>query len=78
MHYKNGRPAKNGDKVIVTPSYGPPFAGILYDAVPGNDTCNGRVAITHGSDAMPNLKECLHADDVKAATIPDSSQPQPS
>ena len=73
MHYKNGRAAKNGDKVIVTPSYGAPFAGILYDAVAGNDRCNGRVAITSQSDPCPNLKECLHADDVAAATIPDST-----
>lgn len=61
---------KNGDKVICIPSYGPPFAGILYDAVAGNDHCNGKVAITSTSDPMPNLKECLHADDVAKATIP--------
>lgn len=73
MHYKNGRPAKNGDKVILLPSYGPPIAGILYDAQEGNDHCNGRIAITSGSDPMPNLKECLHADDVRSASIPDST-----
>lgn len=55
MHYKNGREAKNGDKVIVLPSYGPPFAGILYDAIAGNDSCNGRIAITSQNDPMPNL-----------------------
>lgn len=73
MHYKNGREAKNGDKVIVTPSYGPPYAGVLYNAVAGNDNCNGNVAITTPSDPCPNLAECLHADDVAKATIPDSS-----
>ena len=79
MHYRNGRVAKNGDKVIVSPSYGPPFAGILYDAVAGNDTCNGRVAITSQGDPRPNLKECLHADDVAAAfpSIPDTTAPTP-
>jgi hypothetical protein len=66
MHYKNGREAKNGDKVIVFPSYGPPYAGILYDAVAGNDFCNGKVAVVSPSDPCPNLRECLHADDVKA------------
>jgi len=74
MHYKNGREAKNGDKVVLIPSYGAPVAGILYDAVAGNDTCNGRIAPTSPSDVMPNLKECLHVDDVAKATIPDSTQ----
>jgi hypothetical protein len=67
MHYRNGRAARNGDKVVVLPTYGPPCAGILYDATPGNDYCNGRVAITSPSDPCPNLKECLHADDVNEA-----------
>ncbi len=74
MHYKNGREAKNGDKVILLPSYGPPVAGILYDAVAGNDFCNGRIAITGTNDPCPNLKECLHADDVRAADIPAPAQ----
>lgn len=73
MHYKNGREAKNGDKVILIPSYGGPIAGILYDAVAGNDYCNGKIAITTSSDPTPNLKECLHADDVAKASIPDST-----
>jgi hypothetical protein len=74
MHYKNGREAKNGDKVIVIPAYGAPYAGILYDAKPGNDFCNGKIAVTGGSDPCPNLKECLHADDVAAADVPDQTQ----
>ncbi len=73
MHYKNGREAKNGDKVLLIPSYGGPIAGVLYDAVAGNDFCNGRIAPTSPSDPMPNLKEVLHIDDVNAATIPDNS-----
>lgn len=79
MHYKNGREAKNGDKVVLLPTYGPPVIGILYDAVAGNDYCNGRIAQTAPSDACPNLKECLHLDDVlKAipAEVPDSSAEQ--
>ena len=79
MHYKNGRPAKNGDKVVVFPSYGAPYVGVLYDAVAGQDYCNGRVASTSPSDPTPNLQECLHLDDVKAAipdlaTVPDTSE----
>lgn len=76
MHYKNGRAAKNGDKIVlVQPKgyYGNPVAGILYDAVAGNNDCNGRIAITSASDQCADLKHCLHADDISAATIPDTS-----
>ncbi len=67
MHYKNGREAKNGDKIILIPSYGSPVVGILYDAVSGNDFCNGKLAPTSGSDLCPNLKECLHLEDALKA-----------
>jgi hypothetical protein len=76
MHYKNGREAKNGDKVVLLPSFGAPVIGILYDATAGNDYCNGKIAVTKPNDPCPNLKECLHLDDVlKAlpAEVPDSS-----
>ena len=68
MHYKNGREAKNGDKIMLIPQYGgAPVVGILYDAQAGNDYCNGRLAVTAPNDPCPNLKECLHIDDVMAA-----------
>lgn len=79
LHYKNGREAKNGDKVVLIPDYGSPIpiVGILYDAVAGNDFCNGRIALTSPTtDARPNLKECLHLDDVLKALlveVPDTS-----
>ena len=76
MHYKNGREAKNGDKVVLFPSYGAHVIGILYDATAGNDYCNGHIALITPSDACPNLKECLHLDDVLNALppeVPDSS-----
>lgn len=80
MHYKNGREAKNGDKVVLLPSYGAPVVGILYDAVAGNDTCNGKIAPTAPNDPMPNLAECLHIEDViaadKAGLIKDSTKPE--
>jgi hypothetical protein len=65
MHYANGREAKNGDRVVLF-GYGGPVIGILYDASPGNDYCNGKIAVTKPSDPCPNLKECLHLDDVLA------------
>ena len=64
MHYKNGRSAVNGDKVLLIPLYGAPVVGILYDAVAGNDTCNGKLAPCAPNDPCPNLKECLHIEDV--------------
>ena len=76
MHYKNGRAAKIGDKVVLFPTDSPPVIGILYDAVAGNDYCNGRIAPTNPNDPDANLKECLNFDDVvKAlqANVPDSS-----
>lgn len=67
MHFKNGREAKNGDKVVLFSEYGPPVVGILYDAQPGNDYCNGNIASIRPGDPVANLSECLHYDDVKAA-----------
>jgi hypothetical protein len=81
VHYKNGRPAKNGDKVILFPSYGNPVVGILYNAVAGNAFCNGQIAVTHQNDPCPNLKECLHLDDVLAAlpeNVRDTTAPLPT
>ena len=76
MHYKNGREAHNGDKVIVVPEFGTPYAGVLYDATPGNDYCNGRVAITTANDPCPNLKDCYFAADVATANIPPPASAQ--
>ncbi len=74
MHYKNGREAKNGDRVVFIDNYQGKattvVTGILYDAVAGNDFCNGKIAVISRDDACPNLKNCLHADDVVAAEIP--------
>lgn len=70
MHYKNGREAKNGDTVVLMPSYGAPVIGILYDAKAGNDFCNGRLAIPAKSDPWPNLKECLHIEDAIPSLAP--------
>ena len=79
MHYKNGRAANNGDKVVMIPVYGQPVIGLLYDAVAGNDHCNGRIAAISTNDLSPNLKEVLHWDDAKAllsGTVPDTSATQ--
>ena len=77
MHYKNGREAKNGDKVVLVSGYGSPMIGILYDATPGNDFCNGKLAVISSNDPCPNLKECLHVDDVIIKEIPLRDLPEP-
>lgn len=65
MHYSNGRPAKNGDRVVVVKGHNAGASGILHGATPGNDACNGNLApLPH---TYCNLSECLHAEDVAAA-----------
>ena len=80
MHYANGRTAKNGDHIIVIPGgdYQKPLIGILYDAVAGNDSCNGSLAVRTDVPCT-NLAECLHVDDLKASigdikSVKDTSQ----
>lgn len=75
MHYKNGREAKNGDKVVQFPTFGAPVIGLLYDATVGNDHCNGKLATMSLNDRCPDLKECLHLDDVLAAVAAAETEP---
>ena len=72
MHYKNGREAKNGDPVVMIDG-NVLVCGILHHAVPGVKACNGSLRQMHGGDHYANLDLCLHADDINAATIPDST-----
>ncbi len=66
MHYRNGREAKNGDKVIQIGFDGKiTGVGVLHDAVPGNDYCNGSLAPA----PMPTgacLCDYIHVDDLMA------------
>lgn len=66
MHYRNGRAAKNGDKIVQLSEGGKTVSfGILFDATPGNDYCNGSIApITNNTGAC--LCDCLHVDDLAA------------
>lgn len=67
MHYRNGREAKNGDKVIQLGDGGRIAAvGVLYDATPGNDYCNGYIAATHQVVTGACMCDCIHADDLAA------------
>lgn len=73
MHYKNGREAKNGDPVVMITPGALPITGILFGATAGIDSCNGNIAVIGGQPHYANLSECLHADDILKATIPDST-----
>lgn len=74
MHYRNGREAKNGDRVVSFGNGGGSAihaVGILQNAVPGNDHCNGEILIrshdgSYGAALIAGacLCDCLHADDV--------------
>ncbi len=68
MHYRNGREAKNGDRVIQIDNHGKiTAAGVLYDAVPSNgDYCNGNLAPMQQVVAGACLCDCLHVDDLAA------------
>lgn len=65
MHYRNGREAQNGDPVVQIENGKVKQIGVLHDAKPGNDYCNGQILPT----AFPGpvaacLVDCLHADDL--------------
>lgn len=70
MHYRNGREAKNGDKIVQLGGYGDGAqivaVGILYDAQPGNDYCNGSIAPVQQAVTGACMCDCLHLDDVAA------------
>lgn len=65
MHYRNGREAKNGDKLVSLGNDGQINAfGVLHSATPGNDYCNGSIAIIQSNPFGACLCDCLHIDDV--------------
>ena len=64
MHYRNGRAAKNGD-IIVKLDGGKVVAfGVLHSAVPGNDYCNGNIAVIQPANDYACMIDCVHVDDV--------------
>jgi hypothetical protein len=65
MHYRNGREAKNGDKIVQINHEGKIEAvGVLHSAVAGNDYCNGSIAAIQAPNAGACMVDCLHVDDV--------------
>lgn len=66
MHYRNGREAKNGDKIVKLEGGNVVAFGVLHSAVPGNDYCNGYIAATQPPNDYACMVDCLHVDDVAA------------
>ena len=67
MHYRNGREAKNGDRIVKLNEAGEVVAfGVLHGATPGNDYCNGNIAVVQSSTDYACMVDCLHVDDVAA------------
>ena len=64
MHYRNGREAKNGDKVVKLEGGKIVSFGVLHSAVPGNDYCNGNIAVVQPHNDYACMVDCLHVDDV--------------
>lgn len=74
MHYRNGREANNGDRVVQLESQSSKIiaTGQLQNAVAGNDYCNGELVITGYGPQGPAiiigacLCDCIHVDDLTA------------
>lgn len=65
MHYRNGRPAQNGDKIVRLNSEGKIEAfGVLHSATPGNEYCNGNIAVVQGANDYACMCDCLHIEDL--------------
>lgn len=65
MHFRNGREAKNGDKIVYLGNNGEIVAfGVLHSATPGNDYCNGSIAPIQPVMQGACMVDCLHVDDV--------------
>ena len=65
MHYRNGREAKNGDKIVKLNDNGEVISfGVLHSAKPGNDYCNGNIAVIQVANDYACMCDCLHVEDV--------------
>ena len=66
MHYRNGREAKNGDKIVRLNGGKAEAFGVLHSAVSNNDYCNGNIAVVQSHNEYACLCDCIHVDDLAA------------
>lgn len=65
MHYRNGREAKNGDKIVRLEDGVISVFGVLKDAESdGGNYCNGNIEVAPGVEEYACLCDCLHVDDI--------------
>lgn len=64
MHYRNGREAKNGDKIVKLDGGKVVAFGVLHSAVAGNDYCNGNIAVIQPTNDYACMVDCIHIDDL--------------
>ena len=67
MHYRNGREAKNGDKIVKLEGGKVVAYGVLHSAVPGNDYCNGNIAVVQPANDYACMADCIHVDFIDGA-----------
>ena len=63
MHYRNGREAKAGDRVLNLLSG---KAGMIHSLNAGATSCNGRLTPVSDNYAYVTISECVHLDDINA------------
>ncbi len=71
MHYKNGREAKVGDKVVGKDCNGKPIGGLLIEVFQGSVTCNGYVFPMSQAEQIQRvvtLGDCMRLDDFETQT----------
>ena len=78
MHYRNGREAKNGDKIISLATGKIDAFGVLHGATPGDDYCNGFIAPVQQIVSGDCMCDCLHIDDVLAMLAEKGLDKRPS
>lgn len=79
MHYRNGRVAHNGDKIVKLDEQGRVVSfGVLHSAVAGNDYCNGNCAAIQAPNDYACMVDCLHVDDVAALLAEKGLEKRPS
>ena len=65
MHYRNGREAKNGDKIVRLNGGKIEAFGVLHSAIPGDDYCNGSIAVVQSPSEYACMVDALHIDDIE-------------
>lgn len=74
MHYKNGRKAKAGDKVVNLETG---ESGMLHSTIAEAHTCNGRLAQISPSDPYVTIGQCIHVDDIKFDDLTGNQEKHP-